>query len=319
MSVHKPPIPDVATFNNLYWLISDTHFTIPDLDLLYLKYPVAQGTEDLQSINVNGAAAFNSNTDFTAVLPISTAAIPAANDSSTTIPTTAWVQSAIAGGGATDLVPNSITITPTSNPPDITSNILNFYNTGALYSLCIETYAYSTGTGASWTPGSRRQNLVDICWDNSIATNIYQNVVIDYKNWLMPETNAVAQPNNGTILVYDYGQIIFSIGWLKQQFAGGLNVNSTDNINICFKSTRGGISNGDWAVNANIQAQYYGTGNNRITLWYNNTIFNAGGYQTCLNTWSTFDAQIMNTGGRTAGSNTAAYPVWFEANTTVVP
>jgi len=59
MSSTNPPNPNVSTFNNLYWSISDIPLTQSQADRRYLKYPVAQGKETLQDIDVNGVANFN--------------------------------------------------------------------------------------------------------------------------------------------------------------------------------------------------------------------------------------------------------------------
>ena len=61
MSVNHPPNPNVATFNNLYWISADTGLTTATGDLRYLKFPVAQGTENLQTTNVNGVLTCNNN------------------------------------------------------------------------------------------------------------------------------------------------------------------------------------------------------------------------------------------------------------------
>lgn len=59
MSVNQPPNPNVATFNNLYWISADAGLTTATGDLRYLKFPVAQGTENLQTTNVNGVLTCN--------------------------------------------------------------------------------------------------------------------------------------------------------------------------------------------------------------------------------------------------------------------
>lgn len=61
MSVNQPPNPNVATFNNLYWISADTGLTTAVGDLRYLKWPVAQGTENLQTTNVNGVLTCNND------------------------------------------------------------------------------------------------------------------------------------------------------------------------------------------------------------------------------------------------------------------
>jgi len=59
MSSTNPPNPNVSTFNNLYWSITDIPLTQSQADRRYLKFPVAQGKETLQDIDVNGVANFN--------------------------------------------------------------------------------------------------------------------------------------------------------------------------------------------------------------------------------------------------------------------
>jgi len=59
MSASNPPDPNVNTFNNLYWISGDTALTQDVADKRYLRFPTAQGTENLAAINVNGIAGFN--------------------------------------------------------------------------------------------------------------------------------------------------------------------------------------------------------------------------------------------------------------------
>lgn len=61
MSSTSPPDPNVNLFNNLYWTTGDEFITQSQADKRYLRYPVAQGTENLQAINVNGVAQFNND------------------------------------------------------------------------------------------------------------------------------------------------------------------------------------------------------------------------------------------------------------------
>jgi hypothetical protein len=59
MSTNTPPNPNVDTFNTLYWKTGSGQLTIEEADLRYLKFPVAQGTENLQTTNVNGILTAN--------------------------------------------------------------------------------------------------------------------------------------------------------------------------------------------------------------------------------------------------------------------
>lgn len=96
MSVNPPPSPNVNRFNNLYWISADDSLTIGAGDLRYLKFPNAQGTETLLATNVNGTLTATGLVNFTNTNPpTSSATQPASTDSSTKVPTTAWVQTAL--------------------------------------------------------------------------------------------------------------------------------------------------------------------------------------------------------------------------------
>ena len=152
MSVNIPPNPNVSTFNNLYWIQGDNSLTTAEGDLRYLKFPVAQGTENLQTTNVNGVLTANSGVNFTSVNPpTSSQVIPASNDSSTKIPTTAWVQSAITGGSSNTLTDvliagNSAGLQPINmNNQNISAvNTLSFATTS-------QTSAYTGGAAGTYT------------------------------------------------------------------------------------------------------------------------------------------------------------------------
>lgn len=244
MSSYNPPTENVAIFDSAYFSAGDENITQNDADKRYLRYPNAQGTENLQAINVSGLATFtnqiisskphvagfppisvsptgNSGSDTvgirmtncnitqtgtyigvninqlgaTKILPgctlqfdkqaqqvydssitgqqyylssfntpnfkfstyvsgsqntmidissnslitfppplYNTSTMPSSSDSSTRMPTTAWVQSAITAGSGTNLTKNSYIVSPTSNALMYTSGINDIYNTGGYYS-----------------------------------------------------------------------------------------------------------------------------------------------------------------------------------------
>lgn len=73
----------------------------------------------------------NRNNSINVTIPMTTSAsMPVASDSSTRIPTTAWVQSAISQGSGSNLQKNSYETIPTSISDIWTTGIKNFYNTG---------------------------------------------------------------------------------------------------------------------------------------------------------------------------------------------
>lgn len=59
MSSYNPPIENVSIFDTLLFTDDDTALTKSEADKFYLKYPNAQGTENLQAINVAGVSTFN--------------------------------------------------------------------------------------------------------------------------------------------------------------------------------------------------------------------------------------------------------------------
>jgi hypothetical protein len=67
MSAYNPPIENVPIFDSILFRQTngDTFLTPAEGDLRYLRYPVAQGTENLQAINVNGNSVFASTTTMT--------------------------------------------------------------------------------------------------------------------------------------------------------------------------------------------------------------------------------------------------------------
>jgi hypothetical protein len=59
MTDYTPPTENLPTFNSTVFLGGDEFITQNQADKRYLRYPNAQGTENLQVINVNGLATFN--------------------------------------------------------------------------------------------------------------------------------------------------------------------------------------------------------------------------------------------------------------------
>ena len=114
MATYQPPTENLPIFDPTVFAVSLAPLTQADADLLYLKFPTAQGTENLLAINVDGQAIFNSIASFPFALPTSTATVPAFTDSSTKIPTTAWVQGAITGAVPASILATNNTFTGTN-------------------------------------------------------------------------------------------------------------------------------------------------------------------------------------------------------------
>ena len=103
------------------------------------------GTTNTTTLTGTTLSINNTNVSFGSTTPpTSSQTIPASNDSSNKIPTTAWVQSAITN--VSNVNPNSINITPTSSALQYTSGITNLYNMGAFYALAGSTTQLYTNT-----------------------------------------------------------------------------------------------------------------------------------------------------------------------------
>jgi hypothetical protein len=61
MSAYNPPIENVPIFDSSLFSVNDVSLTKAEADKLYLHYPLAQGTENLLDIIVNGVSTLNGN------------------------------------------------------------------------------------------------------------------------------------------------------------------------------------------------------------------------------------------------------------------
>lgn len=64
MSSYAPPVENVAIFDTINFTSGEQTLTQNQADKRYLRFPNAQGTENLQAVNVNGLATFNSFATF---------------------------------------------------------------------------------------------------------------------------------------------------------------------------------------------------------------------------------------------------------------
>lgn len=64
MTSYAPPTENVAIFDTINFTSGETVLTQNQADKRYLRFPNAQGTENLQAINVNGLATFNADATF---------------------------------------------------------------------------------------------------------------------------------------------------------------------------------------------------------------------------------------------------------------
>jgi microcystin-dependent protein len=254
MSVNIPPNPNVSTFNNLYWIQGDNSLTTAEGDLRYLKFPVAQGTENLQTTNVNGVLTANSGVNFTSVNPpTSSQVIPASNDSSTKIPTTAWVQSAITGGSSNSLtdvliVGNSAGLLPIDmNNQNITAvNTISFATTS-------QNTAYTGGAAGTYTDTNMTidaNGKITAISSGAAASSVLTGTIVAFAGNSVPtgyllcdstQSSTTAFPALFALLGYTYGGTggFFNVPNLVNNFIKG----ATQSI--------GATESGNFVVNNN--------------------------------------------------------------------
>ncbi len=145
--------------------------------------------------------------------------MPASNDSTTTIPSTAWVQGAISAATST-FTPNSVTITPTSNALMYSSGVYNQYNIGGRF-------AFNSSTTSAF---------LNVC-AQPLNINIVNQSGQAYQD---PTTGAIIyNPLVGPIIVRvscmawngsNSGQAIFDLV-INQQACFGVNNNASNSYN----------------------------------------------------------------------------------------
>lgn len=64
MTDYDPPLVNLPIFDKLVFINPDDYITQSQADKRYLKYPNAQGTENLQTTNINGVLTVNSTSNF---------------------------------------------------------------------------------------------------------------------------------------------------------------------------------------------------------------------------------------------------------------
>ena len=124
MSAYNPPIENVPIFDSLLFSENnDATLTIADGDKRYLKFPIAQGDETLQGATIQGAFVANGSANFTSTsAPTSSGVIPV-GDSSTKIPTTAWVENEIINNSPISTMTYTTAGTFTATKPSLSTHL----------------------------------------------------------------------------------------------------------------------------------------------------------------------------------------------------
>lgn len=164
MSVNNPPNPNVSTFNNLYWISSNTSISQGQADLRYLKYPTAQGTENLQTTNVNGVLTANSDLNVKNVVDIQDVTNPSTQHTSLTTLSNSFTANTIGTTPSVSMAVNGI-------------NYLNFASNTNQLTL--------VGTNIAFTspnpPTSNATQPADTDSSNKIPTTAWvQSAIVSY-------------------------------------------------------------------------------------------------------------------------------------------
>lgn len=162
MSDELPPRVEIfptINFNSQFFNQITGALTFQQATGLFLQFPSAQGNEttnyDLTvngNLNQNGPSIFTDTVDITSLIPpTSSQIIPASNDSSTKIPTTAWVQNAISLSGTPDLSA-VLTAGNSAGTNNINMNNKNIIGVNTLsFASTSQTSAYTGGTAGTYT------------------------------------------------------------------------------------------------------------------------------------------------------------------------
>jgi len=227
MSAYNPPRENVPIFDAS--LFEDTvdsggGLTPAELDTMYLRFPNAQGKEEMASMDVNGVAEFFQNVTLTtpagvfpapvftsnmissfSIIPTCSAVQPVSTDSSTKIPTTAWVQTAV-GGGSSSLLASNNTWTG--------DNAFNPVSTNPMTSNAVMPLATDSSTKiptTAWVQTAVDQGSQDLLASNNTwtGTNAFNNVA--------PITSTATMP-----LATDSSTKIPTTAWVQSAiFASG--------------------------------------------------------------------------------------------------
>jgi hypothetical protein len=105
MALYPPPRENVPIFDSFNFEINNTALTVDTGLEYFLAFPQAQGEQTMDDTNIAGTLTAFGAANFTSTVEgslTSSATQPLPNDNTTKIPTTAWVQTAIATGGVAE-------------------------------------------------------------------------------------------------------------------------------------------------------------------------------------------------------------------------
>ena len=156
MANYLPPTEDLPIFDNSVFEVNNTPLTFNDAITGFLTFPYAQGNETFQDIIVDGTTYFANQVDNASIMP-------PPNNATTIVPTTQWVQDAIAAAP----VNPTITTTATSSATPLPIPILSTATAGSA-SLYVD-----SDNGITYTPSTN--TLTTATFSGSIQTSNITN------------------------------------------------------------------------------------------------------------------------------------------------
>ena len=201
MATYAPPsnIEDITIFNPAYFETGDQQLTQNEADKRYLRFPNAQGTENLQAINVTGVATL----DNTMIVNGSSSfnGVPTFNNSS------------IFNGSATfeataDIIQKSgsqILQQPASNTLFSSGNVMNsiaINTTGGMGTTIGLEIRDNVSTNAMYILPNASNNLYDNIVQNDDIAIVTQNSPLVLTNGASASTNGIRLDNTQTLIGY---------------------------------------------------------------------------------------------------------------------
>jgi hypothetical protein len=263
--------------------------------------------------------------------PTSSQVIPASNDSSNKMPTTAWVQTAISGSSGPDLTKNSLTISPTSTAVIPTTGVYNQYNIGgrfafnssttsAFLTVCAQPLninivnqsgqAYQDPTtGAiiynpmvgpiivrvscmAWNGNTSGQAVFDLVINQQACFGVNNNSANQWNNWGRYQDNTTTTTNNLNYTVTN--------NWITQgsTVATGFNVTGLTQMATFGRQV--------WAYDQSISIPSLYAGMNKVNPSYAQIKLWFGGWSSGGNYWYVA-AEILSDVGAKAGTSPTGY------------
>ena len=173
MAEYTRPLEDLPIFDNLVFLSNDTPVTIGYANSHYLRFPNAQGTENLQAINVSGAADFNNSVNIDGILTTTNAInMTGGSTALNNIATRQLSLKDVTNGNSngTAIYTNNSVLTVDSVGPTATNTITQF---------ALRNTANTVITPLQLTPTINNMNVsLDMTAPNAPIAPLYSNAII---------------------------------------------------------------------------------------------------------------------------------------------